>query len=72
VRLEFASVIALQGDILLVDVAGTVTALRITALTSVTGDLGRATLVRAEGHREGDRSVTAEVIEVLCPDSARG
>jgi hypothetical protein len=72
VRLEYASVITFQGDILLVDVAGTVTALRITSLTLVTGDLARATLVRAEGHRESDRSVTAELVTVLCPDSARG
>ena len=72
VRLEYASVLSLEGDVLLVDVAGTVTVLRITPLTVVVGNLSAATLVRAEGHREADTSVTAELVEVLCPDSARG
>ncbi len=72
VRLEFASVLSLEGDVLLVDVAGTVTVLHVTPLTVVAGNLSAATLVRAEGHREGDGSLTAELVEVLCPDSARG
>ena len=72
VRLEFGSVLSFAEGVLLVDVAGTVTVLRITPLTVVVGNLSAATLVRAEGHREGDTSVTAELVEVLCPDSARG
>jgi hypothetical protein len=72
VRLEYASVLSLEGDVLLVDVAGTVTVLHLTPLTVVAGNLSAATLVRAEGHREGDGSVTAELVEVLCPDWARG
>jgi len=72
VRLEYASVLSYEGDVLLVDVGGTVAVLRITSLTVVTGNASAATLVRAEGHREGDGSVTADLVEVLCPDSARG
>ena len=72
VRIEYATVLSMGGDVLLVDAGGTVALLRLTASTAVTGNLGAATVVRAEGHREGDGSVTAEVIEVLCPDSARG
>lgn len=72
VRLEYATVLSLEGDVLLVEVGGTVTVLRLTALTVVTGNLSAATLVRAEGHREVDGSVTADLVEVLCPDSARG
>jgi hypothetical protein len=71
VRLEYATVLSLLGEVLLVDVSGTVTGLVTTPSTVVTGNLGAATLVQAEGHREGDGSVTAEVITVLCPDSAR-
>ena len=72
VRLEYASVISIGGDVLLLDVGGTVTVLHLTALTTVTGNLSAATLVRAEGRRESDGSVTAELVEVLCPDWARG
>jgi hypothetical protein len=72
VRLEFASVLSLDGDVLSVDVAGTVTVLHLTPLTVVTGNLSAATLVRAEGHREVDGTVTADLVDVLCPDSARG
>ena len=72
VRLEYASVLSYDGDVLLVDVGGTVAVLRITSSTAVTGNVSAATLVRAEGHREGDGSVTADLVEVLCPDSARG
>jgi hypothetical protein len=72
VRLENGTVLSLLGDVLFVDVSGTVTGLILTPSTVVTGNLGAATLVSAEGHREGDGSVTAEVVTVLCPDSARG
>ena len=61
-----------EGEVLLVDAGGTVAVILITSSTVVTGNLSAATLVRAEGHREGDGSVTADLVEVLCPDSARG
>src|SRR5206468_3836487 len=70
VRLEYATVLSLEGDVLLVEVGRTVTVLRLTALTVVTGNLSAATLVRAEGHREVDGRVTADLAEVLRPDSA--
>ena len=71
-RIEYGSVLSLEEDVLVVDAGGTLTVVRITSLTVVAGDLSAATLVRAEGHREGDGSVTAALVEVLCPDSARG
>ena len=61
-----------EGEVLLVDAGGTVAVILITSSTVVTGNLSAATLVRAEGHREGSGGVTADLVEVLCPDWARG
>lgn len=72
VRIEYGSVASFQGGVLVVNVAGAIEALQVTASTEVLGNLSAATLVHAQGRRAGDGTVTAERVEVLCPDWARG
>ena len=56
---------------MVVDVAGTVLALAITDGTEVQGELDAATVVNGQGRRARDGSITAQQVEVVCPESAR-
>ena len=56
-----------QPDVLVVDVAGTVLQLEITSGTDVRGDLASATIVNGQGRRANDGTITAQLVEVVCP-----
>jgi len=56
-----------QPDVLVVDVAGTVLQLEITSGTDVRGDLASATIVNGQGRRANDGTITAQLLEVVCP-----
>jgi hypothetical protein len=71
VRIEYGTVVAFFEGVLILDVGGTSAVLSVTISTEILGNLDAATLVRAEGIRASDGSVSAELVEVLCPDSAR-
>ena len=56
-----------QPDVLVLDVAGTVLQLEITSGTDVRGDLASATIVNGQGRRASDGTITAQLVEVVCP-----
>jgi curved DNA-binding protein CbpA len=58
---------ASQPDLLVVDIAGTVLQIEITAATDVQGDLDSATIVNGDGRRTRDGTITAQLVEVVCP-----
>ena len=56
-----------QPDVLMVDVAGTALQLEITSGTDVRGDLASAIIVNGQGRRASDGTITAQLVEVVCP-----
>jgi len=56
-----------QPDFLVVHVAGTVLRLEITNATDVQGDVDSATVVNGQGRRARDGTITAQLVEVVCP-----
>ena len=70
VSLMYGDVVSFQAgqpDVLVLDVAGTVLQLEITSGTDVRGDLASATIVNGQGRRASDGTITAQLVEVVCP-----